>query len=96
MDGLYSYLQRHSTNHYILVSWWDNVYGFDMSTIGKSWRDDAIVDTCSKDQVVTESVQLRDINLQTFTKDDIPFVAEFSLKMKRDDYVNVSQIFLTL
>ena len=62
-----------------------------MSTIGKSWRDDAIVDTCSKDQVVTESVQLRDINLQTFTKDDIPFVAEFSLKMKRDDYVNVSQ-----
>ena len=62
-----------------------------MSTIGKSWRDDAIVDTCSKDQVVTESVQLRDINLQTFTKDNIPFVAEFSLKMKRDDYVNVSQ-----
>ena len=62
-----------------------------MSTIGKSWRDDAIVDTCSKDQVVTESVQLRDINLQTFTKDDIPFVAEFSLEMKRDDYVNVSQ-----
>ena len=62
-----------------------------MSTLGKSWRDDAIVDTCSKDQVVTESVQLRDINLQTFTKDDIPFVAEFSLKMKRDDYVNVSQ-----
>ena len=45
-----------------------------MSTIGKSWRDDAIVDTCSKDQVVTESVQLRDINLQTFTKEDIPFV----------------------
>ena len=62
-----------------------------MSTIGKSWRDDAIVDTCSKDQVVTEFVQLRDINLQTFTKEDIPFVAEFSLKMKRDDYVNVSQ-----
>ena len=61
-----------------------------MSTIGKSWRDDAIVDTCSKDQVVTESFQLRDINLQTFTKEDIPFVAEFSLKMKRDDYVNVS------
>ena len=61
-----------------------------MSTIGKSWRDDAIVDTCSKDQVVAESFQLRDINLQTFTKEDIPFVAEFSLKMKRDDYVNVS------
>ena len=62
-----------------------------MSTIGKSWRDDAIVDTCSKDQVVTESFQLRNINLQTFTKEDIPFVAEFSFKMKRDDYVNVSQ-----
>ena len=90
MSGVYFYLQRLSTNHYFIVSWWDNVYGFDMSTLGKSWRDDAIVDTCSKDQVVTESVQLRDINLQTFTKEDIPFVAEFSLKMKRDDYVNVS------
>lgn len=61
-----------------------------MSTVGESWREDGIVDTCKKDQVVTASNRLRNINLQTFTKDEIPFEEKFNLKMKRDDYINVS------
>ena len=61
-----------------------------MSSIGSSWKDDAIVDTCKKTQVVTETQQIREIYLQIFEKEDIPFEEKFSLKMKRDDYVNVS------
>ena len=72
------------------VDWWKDVYGFDMSSIGSTWKDDAVVDTCKKNQVVTETQQLREIYLQIFTKEEIPFEEKFSLKMKRDDYVNVS------
>ena len=61
-----------------------------MSTIGNKWREDGVVDTCNKDQIVTASNRLRNIDLQTFKKDEIPFEAEFNLQMKRDDYVNVS------
>ena len=61
-----------------------------MSTIGKQWRGDALVDTCKSSQIVTRSSKLRDIDLQTFGKDEIPFEAEFNLRMKRDDYINVN------
>ena len=61
-----------------------------MSSIGSTWKDDAVVDTCKKNQVVTETQQIREIYLQIFTKEEIPFEEKFSLKMKRDDYVNVS------
>ena len=52
-----------------------------MSSIGSSWKDDAIVDTCKKTQVVTETQQIREIYLQIFEKEDIPFEEKFSLKM---------------
>ena len=61
-----------------------------MSPIGSKWREDAVVDTCNKDQIVTTSNRLRNIDLQIFTKEEIPFEAKFELRMKRDDYVNVS------
>merc|ERR1719270_400774 len=70
------------------VDWWKDVYGFDMSAIGSTWKDDAVVDSCKKNQVVTETQQLREIYLQIFEKEEIPFEEKFSLKMKRDDYVN--------
>ena len=60
-----------------------------MSAIGRKWREDAVVDTCGKDQIVTSSDTLREIDLQTFTKEEIPFEAGFKIKMERDDYVNV-------
>ena len=72
-----------------VVDWWNDVYGFDMSSIGSTWKDDAVVDTCKKDQVVTDTQQIRKIYLQIFTKEEIPFEEQFSLNMKRDDYVNV-------
>ena len=77
---------------FVVVDWWNDVYGFDMSSIGSTWKDDAVVDTCKKDQVVTDTKQIRQIYLQIFTKEEIPFEEQFSLKMKRDDYVNVSSI----
>ena len=88
-----SFNNRHC---FFVVDWWNNVYGFDMSSIGSSWKDDAIVDTCKKTQVVTETQQIREIYLQIFEKEDIPFEEKFSLKMKRDDYVNVSIVWYTI
>lgn len=78
------------------VNWWNNVYGIDMSSVGKSWRDRALVATISKERVVTASNMLRDIDLQTFTKDEIPFEAKFNLKMKTDNYVNAIVAFFEI
>ena len=63
-----------------------------MERIGKAWRDDAVVDTCDKGSIVTTANRIRDIDLQTLKTEEIPFEAEFNIKMKSDDYVNVSRI----
>ena len=60
-----------------------------MSAIGRKWREDAVVDTCGKDQIVASSDTLREIDLKTFKTEGIPFKAGFKIKMERDDYVNV-------
>ena len=72
------------------INWWDDVYGFDMSCIRSVALQEPLVDVVDRNQVVANSCMLKEIDIQTCTKDDIPFVAPFSLKIKRNDYVQVS------
>merc|ERR1712241_1198388 len=69
------------------INWWDDVYGFDMSCIRSVALQEPLVDVVDRNQVVANSCMLKEIDIQTCTKDDIPFVATFSLKIKRNDYV---------
>merc|ERR1712037_384382 len=65
----------------------DEVYGFDMSCIRKVALTEPLVDTVDCNQVVTNSCLIKEIDIQTCTKEDIPFTSPFHLQIKRNDYM---------
>jgi len=69
------------------IHWWDDVYGFDMSAIRKVALTEPLVDTVDCNQVVTNSCLIKEIDIQTCTKEDIPFTSPFHLQIKRNDYM---------
>merc|ERR1719189_1140063 len=68
------------------INWWDDVYGFDMSCIRSVALQEPLVDVVDRNQVVANSCLLKEIDIQTCTKEDIPFDSPFTLKFKRNDY----------
>jgi protein arginine N-methyltransferase 1 len=44
-----------------------------------------------RNQIVTNSCMVREIDIQTIKKEDIPFEAPFQLEVRRNDYIQVSQ-----
>merc|ERR1719216_357015 len=69
------------------INWWDDVYGFDMSCIKKVALQEPLVDTVDCNQVVTNSCLIKEIDIQTCTKEDIPFTSPFHPQIKRNDYM---------
>jgi len=78
------------------IHWWDDVYGFNMSAIGKVAVCEPLVDVVDRNQVVASYSMLKEIDIQTCTKADIPFNAEFSINLKRDDYVQALVTFFNI
>ena len=75
------------------INWWDDVYGFDMSCIRNVALQEPLVDVVDRNQVVANSCLIKEIDIQTCTKDDIPFESTFNLRVKRNDYIQVSWIY---
>ena len=71
------------------IHWWDDVYGFDMSSIRKVALTEPIVDVVDRNQVVTNNCLIREIDIQTIKKEEIPFEAPFRLQIRRNDYIQV-------
>ena len=46
-------------------------------------------------QVVSNACLLKEINIQTVTKEDIPFSSPFTVTMKRNDYVQVRIVYMS-
>jgi len=78
------------------INWWDDVYGFDMSCIKNVALQEPLVDVVDRNQVVANSCLLKEIDIQTCTKDDIPFDSPFSLVVKRNDYVQALVTFFNI
>ena len=76
------------------INWWDDVYGFDMSCIRKVALQEPLVDVVDRNQVVSNACLLKEIDIQTVTKEDIPFSSPFTVTMKRNDYVQVRIVLL--
>lgn len=70
------------------LPFWENVYGFSMSCIGKEVVEDAaktaIVDVVDSKDIVTESAALKFLDLATMRPDDIDFTACAGLELKSD------------
>merc|ERR1712073_88970 len=78
------------------INWWDDVYGFDMSAIRKVALTEPIVDVVDRNQVVTNNCLVKEIDIQTVRKEDIPFEAPFHLQVRRNDYIQALVAFFNI
>ena len=78
------------------INWWDDVYGFDMSSIRKVAISEPLVDVVDPKQVVTNSCLIKEVDLYTVTKADLEFSSPFSLQVRKDDYVQALVTFFTI
>lgn len=69
------------------INWWDDVYGFNMSSIRKVAITEPLVDVVDPKQVVSNSCVVKEVDLYTVQKTDLDFKQEFQLYMKRNDFV---------
>ncbi|KAF8395717.1 hypothetical protein HHK36_019667 [Tetracentron sinense] len=76
------------------IPFWENVYGFNMSCIGKEVVEDAaqlaIVDVVDSCDIVTNAVAVQNFDLATMKHDEMDFTASFELEPKLDSPVNHS------
>lgn len=79
------------------LSFWENVYGFNMSCIGKEVVEDAaqqpIVDVVDSRDIVTETFVLHTLDIMTVKSEDMDFTTTFELKPKlgRENAMSDSQ-----
>ena len=78
------------------INWWDDVYGFDMSAIRKIALTEPIVDVVDRNQVVSNQCLIKEIDIQTIKKEDIPFESPFHLQIRRNDYVQALVTFFNI
>merc|ERR1719481_2420516 len=78
------------------IHWWDDVYGFDMSAIRRVALTEPLVDTVDRNQVVANSCLIKEIDIQTCTKEDVNFESNFMLQIMRNDYVHALVAFFNI
>uniref|UniRef100_A0A1I8ADL2 type I protein arginine methyltransferase n=1 Tax=Steinernema glaseri TaxID=37863 RepID=A0A1I8ADL2_9BILA len=78
------------------INWWDNVYGFNMSSIRKVAITEPLVDVVDPSQVVTNNYCIKEVDLYTVTVADLAFESEFTLHAARDDYIQALVTFFTV
>ncbi|ORX50806.1 S-adenosyl-L-methionine-dependent methyltransferase [Hesseltinella vesiculosa] len=70
------------------INYWDNVYGFDYSSIKQIAIKEPLVDTVNGDTVITDACAFKDIDILTVKKEDLTFTAPFKVTAGRNDYVH--------
>uniref|UniRef100_A0AC34QMU2 Protein arginine N-methyltransferase 1 n=1 Tax=Panagrolaimus sp. JU765 TaxID=591449 RepID=A0AC34QMU2_9BILA len=78
------------------INWWDNVYGFNMSSIREVAITEPLVDSVDPNQVVTNACIIKDLDLYTCTVADLTFQSNFALNVNRDDYVHAFVCYFTV
>lgn len=68
------------------IDWWSEVYGFDMSCIKKVAISEPLVDMVNRDQVITSTCMVKEIDLYTVKPEDLAFSAPFALRFQKEDY----------
>lgn len=72
-------VERH--NDYI--GFWSNVYGFDMSIMQPKVLKEAIVEVCRSEHIITDSVVIADLSMQTVDYGYPNFEISFELKVSK-------------
>lgn len=78
------------------INWWDDVYGFDMSSIRKVAISEPLVDVVDPKQVVTNACLVKEVDLYTVKKEDLDFSSPFHLQVRRNDYIQALVTYFTI
>lgn len=78
------------------INWWDDVYGFNMSSIRKVAITEPLVDVVDPKQVVSNAFMVKEVDLYTINKADLDFTTPFELVMKRNDFVQALVTFFNV
>ncbi|KAI9596319.1 S-adenosyl-L-methionine-dependent methyltransferase [Syncephalis fuscata] len=70
------------------IDFWDNVYGFRMSSIKDAALQEPLVDTVEGKAVNTTACAFKEIDIYTVKKEDLTFSVPFEITGVRDDYVH--------
>ncbi|KAJ8292672.1 Protein arginine N-methyltransferase 3 [Rhodotorula toruloides] len=65
------------------VTFWDEVYGFEMKAMKEKIEDEAIIEVMDEGEVVSSEVSIADIFTQTATIASLSFTSPFSLPITR-------------
>ncbi len=68
------------------IDFWDNVYGFNMSTIKKMAMTEPLVDTVDPKSLISNFKPILTLDLLTCTVADLSFETTFKLKFFRNDF----------
>ena len=70
------------------LNYWDNVYGYKMSSIKRSiLREPVITTDVNREAVVTTSWLIKEVDLLTCRKEELTFCSPFHLEVIRKNYV---------
>lgn len=78
------------------INWWNNVYGFNMSSIREVAISEPLVDVVDQAQVVTNNYCVKDVDLYTVKVEDLTWNSKFTLRVLRNDYVQALVTFFTV
>lgn len=78
------------------INFWDDVYGFKMSCIKELAISEPLVDNVDAKQIVTNHFLVKEVNLNTVTKEELSFEIPFKLQAKRDDYIHAFMTYFTV
>lgn len=67
-----------------LIGFWDEVYGFDMSSMRAEVLPEASIEICRADCVVTEPQVVVDLDLMVVTENCVNFESDLKLSVQRD------------
>eukprot|EP00045_Choanoeca_perplexa_P012288 m.133556 g.133556 ORF g.133556 m.133556 type:complete len:349 (+) comp15952_c0_seq4:3140-4186(+) len=70
------------------LTFWDNVYGFDMSVIRRMAMLEPLVDTVDASQRATDHCTMIEFDMNTVTVADLSWKAPFQIRATRDDYIH--------
>ena len=68
--------------------WWSDVYGVDMSCLGKNFLIEPLVDCSPKEMIVTTPCMFKELDLITCTAEDATFANQYKLEMAKDGKID--------
>jgi protein arginine N-methyltransferase 1 len=78
------------------INWWDNVYGFNMSSIRKVAISEPLVDVVDQNQVVTNAALVKEVDLYTVRVEDLAWESQFCVSCRRNDYIQALVTYFTV